>query len=564
MGSNPAARIPRHFHFIFGLRPQTEPFHVMHYLCLESCRQVHRPDRITLYYHHLPYGPYWDAIAPHLHLERVALNSFVSGFRYPDPSFKPLRYAHHADFLRLEKLVEHGGVYADIDTLFVRPLPSELFEESFVIGRESDVWHPIKKDSEQSLCNAFLMAEPNAPFAVRWLAGMRDAFDGTWSNHSTLLPRRIAAAMEAEGNTGVRIEPPDSFYAYPASPQGIFDLFEGSALPAARYSIHLWEHLWRDRKRQDFSLFHQGLLTEEWVRASGAPYAQLAKPFLPPKPIAPSSAHPSEHFLDFAEEARITFRSLGGLLLFPLIRLLRPGYGRLDLARAHFAYRKALRHMRPRNSFEQSLLRWVVQWDEYGIFRERLRADDVVVDVGAHVGSFAFACHAAGSRRVFSFEPDPQNARRLRENAAPLKGVETTESAVFRSDIPVAELRHSGAPEHNTGEGSVMFGGARTVAVVALDDILRRFERVALLKLDCEGSEFPILLTSGELDRVAKIVGEFHDVPADRMTDLDPLARLDGFADYRAEHIRTLLESKGFSVVIQYTSALHGLFEAVR
>ena len=28
------AAIPRTFHFVYGLRRQTEPFHLLHYLCL--------------------------------------------------------------------------------------------------------------------------------------------------------------------------------------------------------------------------------------------------------------------------------------------------------------------------------------------------------------------------------------------------------------------------------------------------------------------------------------------------------------------------------------------------
>ena len=44
------------------------------------------------------------------------------------------RYAHHADFVRLAALIEYGGVYADIDALFLRPFPDELFSEPFVIG----------------------------------------------------------------------------------------------------------------------------------------------------------------------------------------------------------------------------------------------------------------------------------------------------------------------------------------------------------------------------------------------------------------------------------------------
>ena len=48
-----------------------------------------------------------------------------------------LGYAHEADFLRLDILLAHGGVYADMDTLFVREYPDPWFEESFAIGEEN-------------------------------------------------------------------------------------------------------------------------------------------------------------------------------------------------------------------------------------------------------------------------------------------------------------------------------------------------------------------------------------------------------------------------------------------
>ena len=48
--------VPNRFHFVFGLKPQTEPFHIAHYLCLQSCLQVNSPDRIDFYYHFEPEG----------------------------------------------------------------------------------------------------------------------------------------------------------------------------------------------------------------------------------------------------------------------------------------------------------------------------------------------------------------------------------------------------------------------------------------------------------------------------------------------------------------------------
>ena len=69
----------------------------------------------------------------------------------------------------------------------------------------------------------------------------------------------------------------------------------------------------------------------------------------------------------------------------------------------------------------------------------------------------------------------------------------------------------------NTGSGSVIWGGGEPVAKVAFDEIVDRVtnhgeRRVRLLKLDCEGAEWPILLTSQRLDLIDEICGEFHEI----------------------------------------------------
>ena len=46
--------MPRIFHFVFGLREQNEPFHLAHYLCLESCRHVNQPQAIWFHYANEP------------------------------------------------------------------------------------------------------------------------------------------------------------------------------------------------------------------------------------------------------------------------------------------------------------------------------------------------------------------------------------------------------------------------------------------------------------------------------------------------------------------------------
>ena len=287
-------RIPKHFHFVFGLRPQTEPFHLMHYLCIESCRLVNRPDSMTLYYHYEPFGRYWDLVRDKLSLVHVDLNPIVREFHYPVKGIKQYAYAHHADFIRLERLLSTGGVYADIDTLFVNEIPPELYEKPFVLGREDDIVLESTGERVPSLCNALIMSEPNSRFGRLWLDEMTKWFDGTWSNHSTVLPARLSR----EHPELVHIEPQRRFYKHMWTREGLTTLFEGRDLDTSGVSsIHLWSHLWWSERRRDFSSFSGSRLTERYVRSFDTSYALLARRFLPPprpallfvSPVEPSS-----------------------------------------------------------------------------------------------------------------------------------------------------------------------------------------------------------------------------------------------------------------------------------
>jgi hypothetical protein len=277
------SRIPRIAHFVFGLREQTEPFHLLHYLSIETCRHHLRPEAIHFHYHHLPYGVFWEAVRPHLTLHRVGLAPDVMAADY-DPDLVPERYlyAHHADFVRLDALIARGGVYADIDTIFLRPLPDAFFEAPFVIGREADTADERTGERKPSLCNALLLAEPGSAFAREWRGRMAGALNGTWSNHSCFLPQTIRDEMPE----AVRVEPEASFYPVPSTPAGLSALLddeaEGPPPDLSRaWSVHLWAHLWWDRLRTDYSRRHAGEMTLERLRRSRAPLAEIVRPHLP-------------------------------------------------------------------------------------------------------------------------------------------------------------------------------------------------------------------------------------------------------------------------------------------
>jgi FkbM family methyltransferase len=221
----------------------------------------------------------------------------------------------------------------------------------------------------------------------------------------------------------------------------------------------------------------------------------------------------------------------------------------------------------------------VLHLDEYGISGRRLDPGDVVIDVGANIGVFSYRCHVLGSRAIFCYEPGAQNFKLLESNLGSLPGVHLFQAAVWRSDydLPV-ELVLSEGP--NSGAHSVLAAGhwvnfagqqmqdscgdGYPAKPVQLDEILERFGRVKILKIDCEGSEFPILLTSRRLDLVERIVGEVHELEEGLMQSLDAHSRVAGYTSYRLDDVVKRLESFGFHVTTRRGEPHIYVFDACR
>lgn len=163
--------IPNILHFV-GLGGVQFTF--IHFLAIASAWSVNRPERMFFHYDTEPVGVWWDPIKPYLSLNRVAAPREIFG--------NPIKhYAHQADVIRLEMLMQHGGVYLDLDVICVNPF-QPLLNEQFVMGIEPD----------RGLCNAVVLSAPQAEFAQVWYDRYKSFNGDCWNCHSVVLPCHLS------------------------------------------------------------------------------------------------------------------------------------------------------------------------------------------------------------------------------------------------------------------------------------------------------------------------------------------------------------------------------------
>jgi FkbM family methyltransferase len=233
-----------------------------------------------------------------------------------------------------------------------------------------------------------------------------------------------------------------------------------------------------------------------------------------------------------------------------------------DITQGGNLYSKGIMHFRKKSwdasidsTWDEAIFEWVVNKNEYGI----LNLDNaIILDVGAHIGSFAYIAKIKGSSRIYCYEAELENFELLKENLKIFNGIEVNYAAVWRSDMTISEvLFQKNINQFNTGGGGVMFQTGTPVPAVKFDDILNRIDCVDLLKIDAEGSEFPILFTSKQLFRVKEIVGEYHEIES-----IPDSLKILGHPEFTANALCTYLREMGYIVVFQHIAENLGKFHA--
>ena len=219
------------------------------------------------------------------------------------------------------------------------------------------------------------------------------------------------------------------------------------------------------------------------------------------------------------------------------------------------------------DSIDRDIWMSVVSANEYSL-PPAFHAGNVILDIGANVGQFAYACLRRSPGRVVSCEPYPDAVDKMRRNCGPWsENHDIRNVAVWRSDVDqkTVSLHPHGRKTQTTSYSVTLSKSAHDqweVPCVKLDDLLKELGSVHILKLDCEGSEFPILYTSQELRRCEYIIGEYHQDALQALAGDPPLA---GWPDWTIESLTDFLKIRGFEMyALERASKVHGGFWAKR
>jgi FkbM family methyltransferase len=205
--------------------------------------------------------------------------------------------------------------------------------------------------------------------------------------------------------------------------------------------------------------------------------------------------------------------SLRGIMLYPLRHRLPAPLHQIDL-------KTGLSIVSP---MEEPLVHifediWLNQCYTPGDFK--IDPGDTVVDIGANLGIFSvWAATRAKGVRVISLEPSPRMFRFLLQNLSRngLRQVVAVQAACG-GETGTAVLYSYGFEEGNSlyprNIRGKVFRPQDQVEVLTLDDVFRRHEVEVcnLLKLNCEGGEYEILLKASKetLRRVRKMSMVYH------------------------------------------------------
>lgn len=175
------------------------------------------------------------------------------------------------------------------------------------------------------------------------------------------------------------------------------------------------------------------------------------------------------------------------------------------------------------NSTDESIIKNVVGDDEYSA-KDLISEDDVVVDIGAHIGSFSILANSLGAD-VYSYEPFDSSFSTLFDNCQ----LNNCAMGMIHHEAVMGDRNPRKIHVHDGNFGGNNFYQFATTDVetrcITLDDVFEgnHIAHIDFLKLDCEGAEYEILKNTAKLDDISIIAFEY--VGSERRSEMLQLLR---------------------------------------
>jgi len=157
-----------------------------------------------------------------------------------------------------------------------------------------------------------------------------------------------------------------------------------------------------------------------------------------------------------------------------------------------------------------------------------IKQKDVIVDIGAHVGYFTiYAAKKATRGKILSFEPSRESFKVLKNNLK-INNIQNVnvENIGVRNESGTSTLY----VDEDNEIGNSMFSNDKNlikenVQVTSITDIIKKYnlKSIDLLKLDCEGAEYEIILKLPIeiLNKIKKISMEVHKIDNFDIKDIE-------------------------------------------
>ena len=217
---------------------------------------------------------------------------------------------------------------------------------------------------------------------------------------------------------------------------------------------------------------------------------------------------------DFFSKVRILVRSwkiLKNWYLYPLVyfKLTKKDY-------VIFETRSGLKIKIRVNSTDLMALThvWIIQ--EYSGDDFPISNDDVIIDVGAHIGLFAlFASQFCKNGKIFCYEPIKENYKILIENIEmnQIQNIFPNNLAVTKETSRVKIFLNDDQSGHSmfTQNKNFVEVDSKSLSDIFIDNGIKECD---FLKLDCEGAEYEIVesLSADLFTKINKTVIEYHMV----------------------------------------------------